>query len=126
MAARPPACLRRSTSAPGKTGRLKLRIEEGGKPVPARVHLLDPAGKVVRAEKLPFWHDHFVCGGEVVRGGAKARDHQQIPRAIGEQHRDRFSSWQHVVSSARGAAGQKALAPIRRCDNSTATGCALS
>jgi len=36
-----------------------------GKPVPCRIHLKDAAGKPQRAANLPFWHDHFVCPGEV-------------------------------------------------------------
>jgi hypothetical protein len=36
-----------------------------GKPVPCRIHLKDAAGEPQRAAKLPFWHDHFVCPGEV-------------------------------------------------------------
>src|SRR5437773_9638840 len=34
-----------------------------GRPIPCRVHLKDSRGKPVRAEPLPFWHDHFVCPG---------------------------------------------------------------
>jgi hypothetical protein len=42
-----------------------LRIEDArGKLLPARVHLYDQAGKAQRPEGLPFWGDHFVCGGE--------------------------------------------------------------
>ena len=36
-----------------------------GKPVPCRVHLKDANGKAQKADKLPFWNDHFVCPGEV-------------------------------------------------------------
>jgi hypothetical protein len=32
-------------------------------PLPCRIHLKDPAGRPVRPEGLPFWHDHFVCAG---------------------------------------------------------------
>src|SRR6266540_5727742 len=47
----------------------RLRSVEGdgsGKEVllPARVHLAGPDGKPVRAEGLPFFHDHFDCPGE--------------------------------------------------------------
>src|SRR6266545_2584301 len=30
---------------------------------PCRIHLKDADGKPVRAQGLPFWHDHFVCPG---------------------------------------------------------------
>jgi hypothetical protein len=57
--------------APLAWGAEPLRIliverEGSGKevPVPARVHLAGPDGKPVRAEGLPFFHDHFDCPGE--------------------------------------------------------------
>jgi hypothetical protein len=34
-----------------------------GQPLPARIHLVDQAGKPQRPPQLPFWHDHFVCAG---------------------------------------------------------------
>jgi hypothetical protein len=40
-------------------------VDQAGKPMPARVHLKDSAGKVHRPPKLPFWRDHFVCEGRV-------------------------------------------------------------
>ena len=33
--------------------------------IPARIHLWDSKGKVIRPPALPFWHDHFVCNGKV-------------------------------------------------------------
>ncbi|MBI1901939.1 MAG: CehA/McbA family metallohydrolase [Planctomycetia bacterium] len=47
-------------------GRLKLTVVDADshKTVPCRIHLKDPAGKPVRPPGLPFWFDHFVCGGE--------------------------------------------------------------
>jgi hypothetical protein len=46
---------------------IDIRIVDaaGGKPLPCRIHLTDPAGKPVRAPGLPFWRDHFVCPGTV-------------------------------------------------------------
>jgi hypothetical protein len=35
-----------------------------GKPMPGRIHLRDSVGRPQQSPKLPFWHDHFVCGGE--------------------------------------------------------------
>src|SRR5437773_257674 len=34
-----------------------------GETLPCRIHLKDAAGKAVRPQGLPFWHDHFVCVG---------------------------------------------------------------
>ncbi len=51
-------------ACPVPTARLELRIgDAGGKALPARVHLDDPAGKPQRPEGLPSWRDHFVCDG---------------------------------------------------------------
>jgi hypothetical protein len=36
---------------------------DSDKPLPFRVHAQDAAGKPVRPNGLPFWHDHFVCAG---------------------------------------------------------------
>ena len=38
---------------------------ESKEQVPARIHLWDSKGKVIRPPALPFWHDHFVCNGKV-------------------------------------------------------------
>ena len=38
---------------------------ESGEPIPCRVHLRGRDGKPKRAPGQPFWHDHFVCQGEV-------------------------------------------------------------
>ena len=43
--------------------RFTIMDPAAGTPVPARIHLKDRAGKPVRPMGLPFWHDHFVCGG---------------------------------------------------------------
>lgn len=50
-----------------ETGRVKITVLDKAtrKPVPCRVHLKEANGKGVRADKLPFWNDHFVCRGEV-------------------------------------------------------------
>jgi hypothetical protein len=39
--------------------------DEAGQACPCRIHLSDAQGKPLRAPALPFWHDHFVCGGSV-------------------------------------------------------------
>lgn len=53
--------------AEDKPARLSIEVVDqvGGKPIPCRVHVKDAAGKAQRADKLPFWNDHFVCPGTV-------------------------------------------------------------
>ena len=48
-------------------GRLVMTVTEEKKnePLPCRIHFRNPKGKAVRAERLPFFHDHFVCAGQV-------------------------------------------------------------
>src|SRR5262249_14299248 len=48
-------------------GRVEITVVDKatGQPVPCRVHLKDASGKGLKADKLPFWNDHFVCRGEV-------------------------------------------------------------
>lgn len=50
-----------------ETGRVEITVVDKatGKPIPCRVHLKDAKGKGVKADRLPFWNDHFVCKGEV-------------------------------------------------------------
>jgi hypothetical protein len=50
-----------------KSGRVEIAVSDKatGKPIPCRIHVKDAAGKPRRADKLPFWHDHFVCPGAV-------------------------------------------------------------
>ncbi len=54
-------------SAGGETGKVEIRVVERGQdsPVSCRIHLKDAAGKPHWPEGLPFWRDHFVCGGSV-------------------------------------------------------------
>jgi len=44
---------------------ISVRDKKSSQLVPCRIHLLDAAGKAQRADKLPFWRDHFVCTGTV-------------------------------------------------------------
>jgi len=44
--------------------RISIRDEASGQPMPGRVHLRVMDGQPVRLPGWPFWHDHFVCGGE--------------------------------------------------------------
>jgi hypothetical protein len=38
-------------------------VDEGGRSLPCRIHLVDEQGKAQKAAGQPFWHDHFVCSG---------------------------------------------------------------
>src|SRR5262249_550403 len=53
--------------AKDETGRAEITVvaKATRKAVRCRVHLKDAKGKGVKADKLPFWYDHFVCKGEV-------------------------------------------------------------
>jgi hypothetical protein len=44
---------------------ITIRDKATSKLIPCRLHVKDAAGKPQRADKLPFWHDHFVCAGSV-------------------------------------------------------------
>jgi hypothetical protein len=50
-----------------QSGQVHLTVMDAStrQPMPARVHLRDAAGNPQRAGALPFWHDHFVCEGQV-------------------------------------------------------------
>src|SRR5438874_7902790 len=37
-----------------------------GQPMPARMHLKDARGKVIRPPKVPFWKDHFALDGSIM------------------------------------------------------------
>src|SRR5438552_3507122 len=51
----------------GRNERVEIAVVDRatGKRVPCRVHLKDAKGKGLKADKLHFWNDHFVCRGEV-------------------------------------------------------------
>jgi hypothetical protein len=44
---------------------ITVLVKATGKPVPCRIHFKNAAGQPQRTANLPFWHDHFVCSGEV-------------------------------------------------------------
>jgi hypothetical protein len=48
-------------------GMLELTVTDGpdGPPVACRIHIANQAGAARRATGMPFWHDHFVCPGQV-------------------------------------------------------------
>ena len=49
------------------TGRLHITVvdKDTGKPVPCRIHLKTAGGKPRKAERMPFWQDHFVFPGDI-------------------------------------------------------------
>jgi hypothetical protein len=53
--------------AKDETGRVEITVTDSAsnKVMPCRVHVKDAKGKGQKADKLPFWNDHFVCKGEV-------------------------------------------------------------
>jgi len=60
---------------------LEIRVvDSGGQPLPCRIHLKDPAGTAQRADRLPFWRDHFVCLGSVELTLKPGRYEYQIER----------------------------------------------
>ena len=40
-------------------------VDEEGQPLPCRIHIKNDAGQPQRAGQLPFFRDHFSCGGTV-------------------------------------------------------------
>jgi hypothetical protein len=56
-----------SAKHPPEAARVEITVldKATGKPVPCRIHLKNAAGQPQRAVNLPFWHDHFVCSGDV-------------------------------------------------------------
>jgi hypothetical protein len=47
-------------------GTLEIQVvDASGERLPCRIHLKDASGAAQKADKLPFWHDHFVCPGLV-------------------------------------------------------------
>ena len=48
--------------------------------MPGRIHLKDAAGKGQKADKLPFWNDHFVCAGTVALDLAPGKYTVEIER----------------------------------------------
>lgn len=44
---------------------IRFRVnDDGGQPIPCRIHLRHRSGTVVKPEGYPFWFDHFVCSGQ--------------------------------------------------------------
>jgi hypothetical protein len=61
------AAVRPLLAAKAGEGTLELTIvdRQTRKPIACRVHLANAAGVARKALKCPFWHDHFVCPGQV-------------------------------------------------------------
>ena len=66
--------------------RIIITDESGAKTLPCRIHLKDKDGKPVKADKLPFWHDHFVCPGAVRLELAPGQYSYEIERGPEYQH----------------------------------------
>ncbi|MEX2137818.1 MAG: CehA/McbA family metallohydrolase [Pirellulales bacterium] len=48
------------------TVRLEIKVADAaGEPLPCRVHLRNERGEPQRVAGQPFWHDHFVCSGDI-------------------------------------------------------------
>ena len=64
--------------------------DEGGEPLPSRIHLKNARGEVQTADQLPSWRDHFVCPGQATVKVEPGRYRYQIERgpeftrAVGE------------------------------------------
>ncbi len=52
-----------ATSLSAAEVKLTIADQESGRPMAARIHLLDAEGKPQRPPGYPFWRDHFVCDG---------------------------------------------------------------
>ena len=82
-----------------------------GQPLPCRVHLVGPDGKSVRAEGLPFWHDHFVCPGQVMLAVPPGRYAYSIER--GPEH-ERIAGTIDVAADTPATSGAWDRRPVRR------------
>jgi hypothetical protein len=51
--------------AQGTTVQFTALDSDTDRPVPCRMHVKDADGTPVQPQDLPFWHDHFVCAGNV-------------------------------------------------------------
>ena len=62
-----PALTLASTAGVLAGSRVSIVVTEKatGKQMAARIYLRDSSGKPHQPAGLPFWRDHFVCGGEV-------------------------------------------------------------
>lgn len=65
-------------------GKLKIVVvdKDTGKPIPCRIHLKNQAGVAQKAGPLPFWHDHFVCNGEIELAFRKGNYTFEIERGL--------------------------------------------
>jgi len=64
---------------------LQINVDDArGGALPCRVHLTDDTGKVVTADGLPFWKDHFCCSGRATLNLAPGRYRYEIER--GPEH----------------------------------------
>jgi hypothetical protein len=83
-------------------GRLEITVADDKREgsMPCRVHLKDPTGKPVKAEKLPFFRDHFVCSGKVQLALAPGNYSYEIER--GPEYLMRTGSVAVTASATQG------------------------
>jgi hypothetical protein len=82
-----------------EAGVLEISVvqKETGKAAPCRIHLIDPAGKPVKAGDLPFFRDHFTCPGSVKLELWPGKYRCEVERG------PEFSRHDSVVTVARGS-----------------------
>jgi hypothetical protein len=74
-------CIHWAWGAAPERVRLDIEVgEAGADAVPCRIHLADSTGKPQQAPGLPFWKDHFVCGGRATLELAPGAYTYQIER----------------------------------------------
>lgn len=70
-----------SAKQPAAIASLQFNVQDDrGKPLPCRIHLRSAKGKPIRATGQPFWHDHWVCDGQVAASVPAGTYRWQIER----------------------------------------------
>ncbi|MCI0638554.1 MAG: CehA/McbA family metallohydrolase [Gemmataceae bacterium] len=99
-----------------QSGKLQFSVRDAkGQPLPCRVLVYDAAGKPQRADKLPFWRDHFVCAGDAALDLPPGKYRYEIER--GPEH-DRVTGTADVRPDAPGFV----KAQLKRIGNLAALG----
>lgn len=74
--------IRSAVAGPGGKLRLEIIDRDTKQPVACRVHLSNAAGRPLKAPKVPFWHDHFVCDGVITLKLPKGEYDFEIERGL--------------------------------------------
>jgi hypothetical protein len=87
-------------AADGQNANVKITVTDktSGKPMPARIHLKDAAGKAFKPQSLPFWFDHFVCPAEASVALTPGRWAMEVERG------PEFSAYRRDFTFASGVA----------------------